>query len=115
MNVKKELNIEIGDRIRQAREAAGLTQDKLSELIGVSPQYISDLERGIVGTSLYTFKKICKALCVSSDKLLFDNDAENSVISPAAERVNHIPDEYKPQMEKMINAALEIISMKKEN
>jgi len=33
MKEKKDLNIQIGLRLKKAREAAGLTQDKFAELI----------------------------------------------------------------------------------
>lgn len=45
MRVKKEINIQIGERIKAARELCGYTQEQLAEAIEVSPQYISDLER----------------------------------------------------------------------
>ena len=61
---RKELNILMGERIRIAREAAGYTQENLSELIGVSSQYVSDLERGVVGTSVPTLVKLCDVLSV---------------------------------------------------
>ena len=48
MREKKEINIEIGLQIKCAREQAKMTQEQLAELIDVSPQYISDLERGVV-------------------------------------------------------------------
>src|SRR5436190_22451412 len=35
-----------GDRLRDHRRAAGLTQEQLAERAGVSPRSISDLERG---------------------------------------------------------------------
>ena len=51
MREKKEINIQIGEQIRLAREQAELTQEQFAERIEVSPQYISDLERGVVGIS----------------------------------------------------------------
>ena len=48
MREKKEINIQIGEQIRLAREQAKLTQEQFAERIEVSPQYISDLERGVV-------------------------------------------------------------------
>lgn len=71
MREKKEVNILLGEQVRRAREHQSLTQEKLAELIGVSVQYVSDLERGIVGISISTLKRLCVALCVSSDQLLF--------------------------------------------
>lgn len=74
---KEQINVQIGGRIRIAREAAGYTQEHFAELIDVSVQYTSDLERGVVGTSIPTLIKICEALHVSSDYLLFGRTSEN--------------------------------------
>lgn len=43
---------------------------KFSEKIDVSTQYITDLERGIVGCSVPTLLKICDVLDVSTDFIL---------------------------------------------
>ena len=71
MRVKKQINIDIGEQIRAAREQAHLTQEQLAERIDVSVQFVSDLERGVVGISLTTLKKTCTVLGVTSDQLLF--------------------------------------------
>ena len=71
MRSKKQINIEIGERIKKAREKKNLTQENLAEVIDVSTQYISDLERGVVGASLSTIKAICITLEITSDSLLF--------------------------------------------
>lgn len=76
MRSKKQINVEIGERIKRAREEKNLTQEKLAETIDVSTQYVSDLERGVVGASLSTLKSICTALDVTSDQLLFGNASE---------------------------------------
>lgn len=51
---KKEINVEIGRRIKLAREKIGYTQEKFAEKIDRSVQYVSDLERGKVGASIQT-------------------------------------------------------------
>ncbi len=71
MQDKKQINIEIGARIKDEREKAGLTQEKFSELIGLGPKSVSAFERGTVGISFTTLKKICQVLSVSSDQILF--------------------------------------------
>ena len=72
-------NYYIGANIRTARMRADLTQEKMSELIGVTPQYLSDLERGLVGTSIATLIRICNELNVSADFILFgSSDAMGS-------------------------------------
>lgn len=79
MREKKQLNIEIGERIKMAREQRKITQEKLAERVDVSPQYISDLERGVVGVSIPTLRTICLVLGVTSDSLLFDMSKDNDV------------------------------------
>jgi len=76
MRMKKEINIQIGERVKSAREQAGRTQEQLAEAIEVSPQYISDLERGVVGISIPTLKRLCTVLAISSDQILFDRQTE---------------------------------------
>lgn len=77
MRVKKQINIEIGEQVKLAREQAKLTQEQFAERIEVSPQYVSDLERGVVGVSIPTLKRICAVLGVSSDQILFGSETEN--------------------------------------
>ena len=77
MRVKKQVNIEIGEQIKLAREQAKLTQEQFAEKIEVSPQYVSDLERGVVGISISTLKRACVALGVSSDQILFGRKSED--------------------------------------
>lgn len=77
MQQKKELNIQMGSRIRKARLQAGLTQEAFAELLHLGPKHISAMERGIVGLSMETLQYICQVLHVSADTLLF-GDIEKS-------------------------------------
>lgn len=79
MREKKEINIQIGEQIKFAREALRITQEQLAERVDVSPQYISDLERGVVGISIATLKRVCTVLCVSSDQILFGRETESNI------------------------------------
>lgn len=76
---KKEINIQVGEHIKAVRERAKITQEVLAERIEVSAQYISDLERGVVGVSIATLKRLCVALGVSSDMILFGIYASNNL------------------------------------
>ncbi len=79
MKNKKQINIDVGYRIKIYREQAGLTQEKFSELIELEAKTISVIECGNVGVSLTTLKKICEVLGVSADELLFETLQENNV------------------------------------
>ena len=90
MRDKKQINIEIGERIKKSREQIKMTQEKLAEKVNVSPQYISDLERGVVGVSIPTLKCICIVLGVTSDSLLFGNvqEKDTSKIADCCRRLS---------------------------
>lgn len=77
MQQKKELNIQMGSRIRKARLQTGLTQEAFAELLNLGPKHISAMERGTVGLSMETLQNICQVLHVSADTLLF-GDIEKS-------------------------------------
>ncbi len=79
MIIKKNINIEIGNRIKFHREKANLTQEEFSELLGMGTKTVSAFERGVIGVSLTTLKKICEALSISADEILFDHTYENDV------------------------------------
>lgn len=58
-----------GKRIKQLREQAGLSQTKLAEIAGVTPQAISMIESGERNIVTKTANKIAGALGVTLNKL----------------------------------------------
>ena len=70
--------LEIGKRISLKRKELNLTQEKLSEIIDVSPSYISEIERGNSICSLATISNICFVLHTSLDYLVFGITENNS-------------------------------------
>lgn len=61
---------DIGQRIRQKRIKKGLTQEQLSELVGIGASHMSHLEGGKTVPSMEVFIAICNALECSADELL---------------------------------------------
>lgn len=70
--------VEIGKRIKLKRKENNLTQEKLSEIIDVSPSYISEIERGTSICSLSTITNLSNCLNTSLDYLVFGITADNS-------------------------------------
>lgn len=68
---------EIGLRLKQARRDNGLTQEKISELLGISQKHYSEVERGITGLSVKHLIKISDILSVSLDYILKGVISEN--------------------------------------
>ena len=63
----------LGQRIRAARLAAGLSQEQLAEMVGLTSQHISHTEVASTQISLPALVKIANALHTSVDKLLSDS------------------------------------------
>ena len=61
---------DIGRRIKEKRTEKGLTQDKLSEQIGIGPSHMSHIESGTTVPSFEVFISILNALECSADELL---------------------------------------------
>jgi transcriptional regulator with XRE-family HTH domain len=61
----------IGDRLRQARQARGLSLRRLAEMLGVSPSLISQVETGRAKPSVNTLYALATELGISLDVLLF--------------------------------------------
>lgn len=49
-------------RLRQLREAAGISRYRLAQLCGLSQVYLGELERGLKQPSLETARKLALAL-----------------------------------------------------
>lgn len=102
MREKKEINVQVGHQIRKAREAAGLTQERFAELIGISPQNVSCVERGLAGVSLTVLRRMCEILRVSSDLLLMGDLGDNDVETLAA-RLRQLPPEQFGVVQEILN------------
>jgi transcriptional regulator with XRE-family HTH domain len=63
----------LGQRIRTARLSAGLSQEQLAEMVGLTSQHISHTEVASTKISLPALVKIANALDTSIDRLLTDS------------------------------------------
>ena len=70
--IRENINQIIGNNIRYIRKINKLSQEKFAEQIELSPQFVSDIERGVEGISLTTAIKICNIMNCSP-VLLFAN------------------------------------------
>ena len=61
--------LQVGQRIRNYRIQAGLSQEKLAELASYHPTYIGQLERGEKNATLESIERVASALNVPLSKL----------------------------------------------
>lgn len=65
-----EQSIKYGEKLKLAREALGLTQEKVAEYLGLGPRYISDIERNKTKGSIDTLIKLCNIYNITPNDLL---------------------------------------------
>jgi len=110
MREKKEINVKIGSQIKQARESAGLTQDRFAELVALAPKNVSDIERGVVGISIGSLVRVCETLSISSDEILFGGAVGNDA-SVIAERLSRLtPEQFRIAVD-VINKLFEAFAL----
>ena len=99
---RENINKIIGNNIRYIRKSNKLSQEKFAEKVELSPQFVSDVERGLEGISLVTAIKICNTMNCSP-LVLFANLIEYDNF------INEM-DNFTKLSEKNRNIILDIIS-----
>jgi len=74
-----KINSPLNETIKQYRKALGMTQEKFATEIGVEPQHISAVERGIKGISIDKLKEIRRKFHISMDDLLPIGEFDDSL------------------------------------
>ncbi len=84
MYTKKKCDFDIiGKRIKNVREAKGMTQEQLASRSGIVIKHLSNIECGQSGISLATLIEIAEVLDVSTDYLLLGKEPQHTMLSNA--------------------------------
>ncbi len=67
-------NETLGEKIKRARKAAGLTQKQLGDIVGVTRPAVGQWESDITSPGLSTLEVIAKALGISAQELLYGSE-----------------------------------------
>lgn len=106
MNLEQKL---VGIRIMQKRKEKGLSQEELSEMINLSKNHLSSIERGKYIPTTRCLIKICNALGGTPDYYLIgkisDSD-KNEIVS----LLNKCPEKYLDLIKKTINLFIDEIN-----
>ena len=103
--ILKNINIEVGNRIKQQRLAQNLTREQLAQLSGYSANFIQEIERGRSGLSSESMRAFAIALKVSSESLLFGSVSESFEF--LFDKLNAVPQEKRKYVIKVIEAAID--------
>ena len=99
--------VEMGGRIKSRRKSIGISQEKLAEMIFVSPHYIYEIERGMKAMSLETLMNISQALSLSTDYILYGEQTDDT--ASLSEQLKVLSDEQRSRAESAFKALLPYI------
>lgn len=107
--VKKDVNIILGERIRERRNALNLTRERLAEKINVSARFLADVEAGKVGVSLQTLKNLSESLEASADFLVgLEYEPSRNYILALFRKLEALDEKYYPAL---LNLTEELIRL----
>lgn len=92
----KNLAVDLGRRLRRLRDDRGLTQAAVAEAVGIEPDTVGRLERGLRLPSLAVLAKLADTLGVEPVALLADDDAWAAASGAA------------PHQRRLVEAALQV-------
>ena len=86
--------MDIGNKIKTARIAKGMTQEELGKLLGVQKSAIAKYENGrIVNIKRSTLKKISDVLEIRPSELIFGEEIKNNPVGTAERHFEILMDE----------------------
>jgi transcriptional regulator with XRE-family HTH domain len=106
--MEKEQQIEIGLRVRECRENLGYSRDQFSERSGLAVSFISSIELGTGGFSADSLMKLCTALGVSADYILFGVD-ERTDLSTITSMLSGLEPKYLPLLKELLGTYIKTI------
>ena len=105
----KEINLQIGLRVKSTRSGLKMKREELSRLTGYSYFFIQEVERGRSGLSAESLRAFSRALNVSADFLL--NGAPDTNFDFVAQKLNQVPSEKLDHVLRIID---EVVACTKE-
>jgi transcriptional regulator with XRE-family HTH domain/KaiC/GvpD/RAD55 family RecA-like ATPase len=85
----------LGDKIRTLRKKLGMTQKELAEQVGLTPSFISQLEKNLISPSLDSLLKLSEKLNTQPIYFLTDGESgplQKMVIKPSERQDIHLPE-----------------------
>lgn len=119
MREKKPLNLAVGRNVKLIREQAGMTQEQLAEILDLGDKHFSAIERGVAGLSLPVLVKLCDALSVTADSVLFgceraEDDDRALAVQLLTERLQRLPGKQFDAVQKVLDALLAAMDLQQD-
>ena len=84
------MKLDIGARIKELREARGLSTNKLSNMAGLSQSYVRKLEKGESRPTVESLELLCHALGITFED--FINYKDKSIAQLRAIKIEELSD-----------------------
>lgn len=107
---KSTENIIYGKTLQEIRKKNHLTQEEVSQITGLEPKYISQIECGITKGTINTMLKFCQAYEVTPNDILykFINDSKSNLeINQINKKISKLNKRDRKVVLALINALLE--------
>ncbi len=109
----KELSLEqVGKRLRRIRSQMELTREQFAEQVGISPQFLAEIENGKKGMSAETLFKICSRFDLSADYILLGKSSSAQLSDPVQVALNNFSEPYIELTEEIIRAIEKVATAK---
>lgn len=109
----KELSLEqVGKRLRRVRSQKELTREQFAEQVGISPQFLAEIENGKKGMSAETLFKICNRFDLSADYILLGKASSAQLSDPVQTALKSFPESYVELTEEIIRAIEKVATTK---
>ncbi|WP_195985882.1 helix-turn-helix transcriptional regulator [Clostridium sp. D33t1_170424_F3] len=108
-----EITAIVGERLKNYREQAGLSQEELAELAGCHRTYIGQIENAKKNPSIENIGKIARALNISLETLfenIIEGDNEEEIASACYKLIQSQP---LKEQEKLYDILKQIVDYKK--
>lgn len=93
----------MGQRIKKTRNEKQLTQEKLSEALGVSTEHLSRIESGAYRPSLGLIEKISEALHTDEVYLMFGSYSASGIDKELYDKIEALSKEKKQALSLIID------------
>lgn len=102
--------VEIGERLLSVRRKKGMTQGEVAEKAGLSDRAYADIERGTANMRVETALKICKALNVTPNDILIDEEIPMQTGTDLLVKLNSCSESERKTAIKLINVFMNYIN-----
>ncbi len=111
--LKKQCNIEIGGRIRKQREFLGYSREALAEKADLAASFLATIELGSGSFTAESLIKLCRALGISADYILFGK--EEGDLSKIYAMLSSLDPIYLPYIEQMLYSYIQSVQLSQNN